>query len=78
MTTHITAVYERGVLRPTAPLSLEEGAQVEVIVIQPPREDSAAQAADILAAIAALPTIGGDPFTSRDHDQVLYGDWSTQ
>jgi hypothetical protein len=28
----------------------------------------------ILAEIAALPVQGsGDPFTSRDHDRVLYG-----
>lgn len=78
MTTHVTAVYEGGLLRPTAPLPLEEGAQVEVIVIGPPREGDATQAADILAAIAALPTTGGDPFTSRDHDQVLYGDREAQ
>lgn len=35
MSVHITAVYEKGLLRPTAPLSLEEGAQVEVIVLGP-------------------------------------------
>lgn len=60
MTTHVTAVYEKGLLRPTAPLPLEEGAQVEVIVIGPLREGNAAQAADILAAIAALPTTAGE------------------
>ncbi len=60
MATHVTAVYEGGLLRPTMPLPLEEGAQVEVIVIGPPREGDAAQAAEILAAIAALPTTGGD------------------
>lgn len=59
MTTHITAVYEGGLLRPKAPLPLEEGTQVEIIVLGPPQE-GAAQAADILAAIAALPTTGGD------------------
>lgn len=60
MTTHITAIYERGVLRPTSPLPLEEGTQVEIIVIGPPREGSVSQAADILAAIVALPTTGSD------------------
>lgn len=74
MTTHVTAVYEGGLLRPTAPLPLEEGTQVEVIVIGPSQKVGAASAADILAAIAALPTTSGDPCTSRDHDRVLYGD----
>lgn len=74
MTAHVTAVYEGGLLRPTSPLSLEEGAQVEVIILRPSADLGTGQAADILAAIAALPTPGGDPSTSRDHDRVLYGE----
>ncbi|HWG45066.1 MAG TPA: antitoxin family protein [Gemmataceae bacterium] len=74
MTAHFTAVYEGGLLRPSVPLPLEEGTQVEVIVLQSPQGISTPQASDILATIAALPSAVGDPFTSRDHDQVLYGD----
>jgi predicted DNA-binding antitoxin AbrB/MazE fold protein len=74
MTTHCTAVYEGGVLRPTTPVPLEEGARVEVIILQPSAADEAQDPAAILAAIAALPTAGGDPATSREHDHVLYGE----
>lgn len=78
MTTQITAVYEGGLLRPTAPLPLVDGTQVEIIIIGPSRVRDATQVAEALAAIAALPTTGGDPHTSRDHDQVLYGDRGAQ
>ena len=73
MTTTIQAVYENGVLRPLTPLPLSEGQRVRVIVA--PEEATRPQsAASILAEIAAMPVEGsGEPFTSRDHDQVLYG-----
>jgi hypothetical protein len=72
----ITAVVEAGLLRPTTPLMLAEGTRVELLVMcdemkgkQPGRT-----AASILAEIAALPTLGGDPRTGQDHDVVLYGE----
>ena len=73
MTTTVYAVYENGVLRPLTPLGLPEGQRVRVMVA--PEETAQSQrAAAILAEIAALPVQGsGDPFTSRDHDRVLYG-----
>jgi hypothetical protein len=52
---------------------LEEGAEVEVIIIPKSAVDQRSPGT-ILAEIAALPTSGGDPFTSRDHDKVLYGE----
>ncbi len=75
MSTSITAVFEGGLLRPTAPLALAEGTRVSLILLgadQSTREGL--DAASILAGIAALPTVGGDARTSRDHDQVLYGE----
>lgn len=73
MTTTIQAVYENGVLRPLSPLGLSEGQQVRVIVASEGLP-TAEGVASILAEIAALPVEGsGDPYTSRDHDQVLYG-----
>lgn len=33
MTTSITAVFERGLLRPTVPLDLAEGAEVRIVVL---------------------------------------------
>jgi predicted DNA-binding antitoxin AbrB/MazE fold protein len=76
MTTSITAVFEAGLLRPTTPLVLAEGTRVELIIISDGRngKQTGPGAASILAGIAALPTSGGDPLTSRDHDQVLYGE----
>jgi predicted DNA-binding antitoxin AbrB/MazE fold protein len=72
VTTTIQAVYENGVLRPLTPLALSEGQRVRVVVAS--EEATPVQsAASILAEIAALPVEGcGDPFTSRDHDRVLY------
>ena len=75
MTTSITAVFESGVLRPTAPLHMADGTRVELIIVGPKNQESHGQsAASILAEIAALPTNGGDPRTSIDHDRVLYGE----
>jgi predicted DNA-binding antitoxin AbrB/MazE fold protein len=76
MTTSITAVFEAGLLRPTTPLVLAEGARVELIIISAEKNSKQAgrAAASILAGIAALPTSGGDPRTSQDHDQILYGE----
>jgi predicted DNA-binding antitoxin AbrB/MazE fold protein len=74
MTTQFTAAYEHGVLRPTVPVSLAEGTQVEVFIISKPATPDHRTPAEILAEIAAMPTSGGDPFTGRDHDKVLYGE----
>lgn len=75
MTTRFTAVYEHGLLRPTEPVSLEEGTRVEVIVVQPSSLADARRAAEILAEIAALPMEpGGTEFAGRDHDKILYGE----
>jgi predicted DNA-binding antitoxin AbrB/MazE fold protein len=74
MTSTVQAVYEQGVFRPLTPLALPEGQEVEVIIVSEPRADSQT-AASLLAEIAALPIEGsGDPFTSREHDRVLYGE----
>jgi len=79
MTTMVEAIYENGVLRPSQPLPLSEGSHVTVIVVA---EEDASGAnltpAQILAEIAAMPLEGsGDPFSGRDHDEVLYG-WKKQ
>ena len=72
MTTTVEVIYEQGALRLKEPISLAEGAEVEVIVIS--REPAAAESkpAEFLAAIAALPLEGTDgEFSGRDHDQIL-------
>lgn len=75
MTTAITAIFEGGVLRPTAPMQLAEGTRVELIVVSPGNTgEGGRSAASILAELANLPTAGGDPRTSQEHDRVLYGE----
>lgn len=74
MTTRCTAIYERGVLRPTEPVPLEEGDRVEVIIVCRTPPPDPVKAAEILAAIAAMPMEpGGKEFSGRDHDRILYG-----
>jgi predicted DNA-binding antitoxin AbrB/MazE fold protein len=75
MTTTVEAIYEQGVLRLIQPLSLAEGTRVEIIVITQEPTTERRTPADILAAIAALPIeAGGEEFSGRDHDKILYGD----
>lgn len=69
----IEAVYEQGALRLMEPISLAEGTRVEVMVMtgEPAPKDK--MPAEILAAIAALPLeAGGEEFSARDHDKILY------
>jgi predicted DNA-binding antitoxin AbrB/MazE fold protein len=73
MTTTIEAVYEQGVLRLKEPIALAEGAEVEVIVISRDAVAGDSKPAEVLAAIAALPSAGENgEFSGRDHDSVLY------
>jgi predicted DNA-binding antitoxin AbrB/MazE fold protein len=74
MTSRFVAVFENGVLRPTVPLPLKEGDKVNVLIYQSTSINNQDHVADILAKIAALPTLGGDPSTSREHERVIYGD----
>jgi predicted DNA-binding antitoxin AbrB/MazE fold protein len=75
MKTTVEAIYEQGVLRLAQPLSLAEGTRVEVLVITREPTADIKKPADILAAIAALPLeAGGEEFSGRDHDKILYGD----
>ena len=75
MPTSITAIVEAGLLRPTTPLELAEGTRVKLIMISDEKNGKQAgrTAASIPAGIAALPTSVGEPRTSLDRDQVLYG-----
>jgi predicted DNA-binding antitoxin AbrB/MazE fold protein len=76
MTKTVEAIYEHGVLRLKEPIQLDEGAEVEVIVVmREPVHATEASPAEILAAIAALPHEGdGAEFSGRDHDRLLYED----
>ncbi len=83
MTTKVEAIYEHGVLRPRQPLPLEDGTQVDVLVLsedtpqaveKPRAPQDKRTPAQIMAEIAALPIEGlTDEFSGADHDKVLYG-----
>jgi hypothetical protein len=73
MTSRFTAVVEGGSLRPSIPLGLPDGTSVEVLIVGPDGPSSERTSpAQILAAIAALPSAPVDPLTSTRHDEVLY------
>jgi predicted DNA-binding antitoxin AbrB/MazE fold protein len=71
MSTTLQAVYEKGMLRLTQPIELDEGTHVEVVIIKLSVAPKSPK--EILAKIAALPLIGNtQPFSGQDHDKVLY------
>ena len=75
MTINCTAVYKKGVLRLKEPISLRDGAEVDVIVITDQPASAPEGLAAALAAIAALPLESDDQgFSGQDHDEVLYGE----
>ena len=74
--TIIDAVYEQGVLRPSRPIDLAEGARVEIIVIARPSTSTpgARTPAEVAARIAAMPMESSpEGFSGEDHDEILYG-----
>ena len=81
MENRISAVVERGLLRPSNPLNIADGTKVELLLL--PHVELAnhgasdlsthAQVIAAIAAIAAMPMEeGGRVFTGRDHDAILY------
>ena len=78
MTRTIEAIYERGVLRLKEPVALADGTIVEVTITTSDPSGEHKTPAEILSAIASLPVEGdGQPFSGRDHDQILYGEKTT-
>ena len=79
MTQRITAIVENGILRPTSPLGLPDGARVEVTILNPTEAAGEPQQSrsvkDLVKQIIDLPieSTDPDPNTSRDHDHYLYG-----
>jgi hypothetical protein len=71
MSETFTAVVEGRMLRPTVPLLLKEGSQVNVLIFAAPPATGAA-AAQIISAVASIPEDPGPQFTNREHDQILY------
>lgn len=78
MTTTVKAIYERGALRLTEPIELQEGTRVDVIVITPEPDhgdpagtDSSRSALEDLIEQCAIDT--GIPDLAHQHDHYLYG-----
>jgi len=75
MSQTISAIYENGVLRPDKPLTVSDGAKVDLIVLSPKGKKTEKTSAEILSELAALPIEGKtDPFSGSDHDKILYGE----
>jgi predicted DNA-binding antitoxin AbrB/MazE fold protein len=73
MIRHIKARYHQGVFRPTQPVQLREGTEVEVSVPDWPPAQSSESAAGILRRIASLPLVShGNGFSGEEHDRELY------
>lgn len=73
MSKHISAVYERGVIRPLEPVTLKEGEELEIVLLPRENKTQRGNPAQVLANIAQLPIEGAsDEFSGADHDQVLY------
>jgi predicted DNA-binding antitoxin AbrB/MazE fold protein len=73
MTTSVRATYEKGVFKPSSPVPLADGTEVQLTITDgTPANDPAGVVAE-LQRIAALPTEGPDDgFSGADHDSVLY------
>jgi len=79
----VPAIYEGGLLRPLIPLSLPDGAQVELrietkTVVDSEQQDRLAKQRraieKILRDAKELPLEGiDDGFSGSDHDSILYG-----
>lgn len=68
-----SATYENGTLILDEPLEVSDGTKVDVLIVNNGSKKRRTPG-EILARIAAMPSEGKtDPFSGRDHDEVLYG-----
>ncbi|MFN0140067.1 MAG: antitoxin family protein [Pyrinomonadaceae bacterium] len=68
----IPAIFENGVFRPLEKVELNNGEEVEMILLDKTQHNPK-RSREILNEIAKLPIEGGENgFSGRDHDQVLY------
>ena len=71
--TKVHAIYEKGVFRPTRPVQMNDGAQVELTIEESSTECGSMSIVTALEEIAKLPiAIAKDSFSGADHDRVLY------
>lgn len=68
----VQAVYSGGVIRPLETVILDEGEELDVLLM-PRQKRRRVNPAEVLRAISALPIEGeNDGFTGANHDSVLY------
>lgn len=68
--TKVLAIYDKGVFRPTQPVEMADGAQVELTIHESVAADESPPLIDVLEEIARLPMEGGkDGFSGADHDR---------
>jgi predicted DNA-binding antitoxin AbrB/MazE fold protein len=69
----VEAIYEKGILKLSQPINIEDGSKVQVIIIPENSHSEIKQPFAILQEISQLPLEGKtDNFSSRDHDKLLY------
>ncbi len=71
----IQATYTEGVLKPTRPLDLPEGARVSLTIetVRSTETNQKRSPTQILEAIASMPLENAEQnFSNRNHDQVIY------
>lgn len=71
MSKQIQAIYEGGVIRPLEPVVLNEGEELDVVLL-PRHPQTQRNPAQALAEIAGLPIEGKlDALSGADHDKIL-------
>ncbi len=78
MTATVEAIYEEGgILRLLAPIPLQAGERVQVVLNNEspvPGDFDPQRALEAIMSIAAMPIEpGGEVFSGEEHDRILYG-----
>jgi predicted DNA-binding antitoxin AbrB/MazE fold protein len=73
--TRVLAIYEKGVFRPTQPVQIIDGAEVELTIDSTPVRADSSNIVAALEEVARMPLEGpNDGFSGANHDEILYGE----
>jgi predicted DNA-binding antitoxin AbrB/MazE fold protein len=71
----LEAIYEKGTLKLSEQIEIEDGTKVQVIIIPEDFNSAENQPFSLLQEIAQLPLEGKtDDFSGQDHDRILYSE----
>ncbi len=81
MSYQVDAIYDNGILKPLAPLSLPDQARVTLTISAPASPDAGEKITSQKAALQRIweevdklpQAANNDGWSSRDHDHLLYG-----